>query len=165
MPQRGEAAISDSGGLGLGWGGASRRIDPADTAQLAESPVPAKRVLALFRGHGVQVVVLVATVVGSAVVGLAQPFLVRSIIDEALPRADRTLLLLDAAGLVVVAAGFAILGVAQTWLSTRMGNAVMHDLRVGTFEHLQRQSLAFFKRTRGERSPHASCRTSRGCRA
>ncbi len=41
------------GGLGGGTGGGrpARRVDPADRAQLAESPVPWPRVAALFRPH------------------------------------------------------------------------------------------------------------------
>jgi ATP-binding cassette subfamily B protein len=40
------------------------------------------------------------------------------------------------------------LGVIQTWVSTKVGQQVMHTLRTGVFAHLQRQSLAFFTRTR-----------------
>ena len=43
----------------------------------------------------------------------------------------------------------AVLGVVQTWLSTTVGQRVMHGLRTDVFVHLQRQSLAFFTRTRG----------------
>ena len=43
----------------------------------------------------------------------------------------------------------AVLGVLQTWLSTTVGQHVMHGLRTSVFAHLQRQSLGFFTRTRG----------------
>ena len=42
-----------------------------------------------------------------------------------------------------------LLGVLQTWLSTQVGQRVMHALRTRVFTHLQRQSLGFFTRTRG----------------
>jgi ATP-binding cassette subfamily B protein len=42
-----------------------------------------------------------------------------------------------------------VIGVAQTWLATAMGQQVMHALRVDLFTHLQAQSLGFFTRTRG----------------
>ncbi len=134
--------------MGGGPGG-PRRIDPEDAAQLAESPVPARRVLGLFAPHAWQLAILVVTVVVTSLISLAQPFLLRSIIDDALPHGETRLLILDAAGMVLIAALTAILGVGQTWLSTRMGNTVMHDLRVRVFDHLQGQSMAFFKRTRG----------------
>ena len=41
------------------------------------------------------------------------------------------------------------LGVVQTWISTTVGQRVMHGLRTDVFAHLQRQSIAFFTRTRG----------------
>ena len=42
----------------------------------------------------------------------------------------------------------AALGVVQTWISTTVGQQVMHRLRTDVFAHLQRQSIAFFTRTR-----------------
>ncbi len=41
-----------------------------------------------------------------------------------------------------------VIGVGQTWLSNRIGQDVMHDLRASVYAHLQRLSLAFFTRTR-----------------
>ena len=43
----------------------------------------------------------------------------------------------------------AVFGVVQTWLSTTVGQRVMHGLRTAVFTHLQRQSLGFFTRTKG----------------
>src|SRR3712207_4229011 len=51
--------------------------------------------------------------------------------------------------MVAVAALTAVLGVLQTWLSTTVGQQVMHGLRTAVFGHLQRQSLGFFTRTKG----------------
>ena len=85
----------------------------------------------------------------SSAVGLAQPFLVRHVIDEALPRQDVRLLLLLVGAMLGVAVATAVIGVVQTWLSTAVGQKVMHRLRSDLFAHLQRQSLGFFTRTRG----------------
>lgn len=125
------------------------RIDPRDRAQLAESPVSAERVLALFRPHLGPLTIVIVTVVAASVVGLAQPFLLRSVIDDALPHGDTRLLIAAVAGMVAVAAATGVLGVVQTWLATTMGQKVMSRLRSDVFAHLQRQSMAFFKRTRG----------------
>jgi ATP-binding cassette subfamily B protein len=125
------------------------RIDPADRAQLAESPVSLRRALSLFAGHRPILFAVVAIIVVSSLVGLAQPFLLREVIDVALPTANTSLLLWLVSGMVVVAALTGILGVWQTWLATAMGQQVMHSLRIKVFGHLQAQSLAFFKRTRG----------------
>jgi ATP-binding cassette subfamily B protein len=132
-----------SGGRG------GRTPDPADRAQLERSPVPLRRVTALFRPYRWQVATVVALIVASSTVALATPFLVRLVIDEALPGQDVELLVAAVAAMVAVTVVTAVLGVAQTWLSTTVGQRVMHGLRTAVFGHLQRQSLAFFTRTRG----------------
>ena len=121
----------------------------ADKSQLERSPVSFRRVLALFRPHRFQVGTVMALIVVSSVIALATPFLVRTVIDDALPHADVRLLAWAVAGMVAVAASTALLGVVQTWLSTTVGQKVMHGLRTSVFTHLQRQSLGFFTRTRG----------------
>ena len=50
--------------------------------------------------------------------------------------------------MIAIAIVVGVLGVAQTYLSNRVGQEVMHELRADVYEHLQRQSLAFFTRTR-----------------
>ena len=126
-----------------------QKIDPRDRAQLALSPVEPRRILNLFRPHRGTIAVVVGIIVVSSLVALAQPFLLREIIDTALPHRDTRLLLLAVGGMLGIAVVTAILGVIQTWLSTRVGQQVMHRLRSDVFAHLQRQSLGFFTRTRG----------------
>lgn len=125
------------------------RIDPNDRAQLAESPVSLRRVLDLFAGHGGSLLAVVAIIVVSSLVGLASPFLLREVIDVALPTQNLGLLVWLVVGMVAVAAITGVLGVWQTWLATAVGQRVMHTLRVRVFAHIQAQSLDFFKRTRG----------------
>ncbi|SCX44085.1 ATP-binding cassette, subfamily B [Klenkia marina] len=125
------------------------RPNPADTTQLQRSPVSLRRVLALFAPYRPQVGTVVALIVVSSVVALATPFLVRTVIDDAIPQQDVALLAWCVAAMVAVAATTALLGVVQTWLSTTVGQRVMHGLRTAVFSHLQRQSLGFFTRTRG----------------
>ena len=134
---------------GGGRGGPGRRVDPADRAQLSRSPVSLRRIAALFRPFRAQVGIVMALIVVSSLIALASPFLLRLVIDQALPRRDVPLLVWAVAGMVAVAGSTSLLGVVQTWLSTTVGQRVMHGLRTAVFTHLQRQSLAFFTRTRG----------------
>src|SRR4051795_4706002 len=133
--------------MNRGRGG--RNPDPTDRAQLDRSPVRWSRVAALFRPHRWQLSVVVALIVASSTVALATPFLVRMVIDEALPARDVRLLVLAVGGMLAVTVTTAVLGVVQTWLSTTVGQRVMHNLRTAVFTHLQRQSLGFFTRTKG----------------
>ncbi|MDT0201326.1 ABC transporter transmembrane domain-containing protein [Nocardioides sp. AE5] len=125
------------------------RLDPADRRQLEDSPVSLRRILRLFSPYRARLLVIVALIVTSSVIGLAQPFLVRHAIDDALPRQEVTLLLWLVGGMIGVAVASAAIGVVQTWMSTTVGQQVMHRLRSDLFAHLQRQPLSFFTRTRG----------------
>ncbi len=127
----------------------SGRPDPADRRQLEDSPVSLGRIARLFAPHRATLSVVIGLIVVSSAIGLAQPFLVRHIIDVALPSQDVRLLLLLVGAMLGVAIASAAIGVVQTWLSTSVGQRVMHRLRSDLFAHLQRQSLGFFTRTRG----------------
>ncbi|WP_269163948.1 ABC transporter ATP-binding protein [Modestobacter sp. VKM Ac-2978] len=107
------------------------------------------RVAGLFRPYRRQLATVVTLIVASSAIALATPFLIRLVIDEAIPEQDVPLLGWAVAGMVGVAAVTAVLGVLQTWLSTTVGQHVMHGLRTAVFTHLQRQSLGFFTRTKG----------------
>ncbi|NUR72563.1 MAG: ABC transporter ATP-binding protein [Hamadaea sp.] len=121
-------------------------MGPAEKAQ-AQS-VSLRRVGALFTGDRGKLAIVVAIIVVSSVIAMASPFLLREVIDVALPHADLTLLVWLVLGMVAVAAVTSVLGVVQTWISTAVGQRIMHRLRTEVFSHLQRQSMAFFTRTR-----------------
>ncbi len=110
--------------------------------------VSLRRILGLFSPYRWPLLTVMAIIAASAVVGLASPFLLRAVLDTALPHRNVDLLVALTAGMVAVAAITSALGVMQTWISTRVGQQVMHTLRTRVFSHLQRQSMAFFTRTR-----------------
>ncbi len=107
-----------------------------------------RRIGRLFGPYRAQLVTVTLIIVASSLVGMASPFLLRAVIDDALPHRDLQLLVWLVIGMVAVAAITAALGVVQTWISTKVGQQVMHTLRTTVFAHLQRQSLSFFTRTR-----------------
>ncbi|WOO97235.1 ABC transporter ATP-binding protein [Micrococcus terreus] len=125
------------------------RLNPADRTQLKRHPVSLRRIAALFAPHRPTIVVVVLLITAASVINLAQPFLVRGVIDDALPHQDIPLLIWLTAAMVGVAALTSVIGVVQTWMATAMGQKVMHALRVKLFTHLQSQPLSFFTRTRG----------------
>lgn len=141
----GPGPAGPGGGRG---GGGPRRIRPEDRAQLADRPVDLRRVAALFRPHRRTLAFVVAIIAATSVVSMAQPFLVREVVDVAIPEQDVRLLLLVVGGMVGVAALTSLLGVVQTWMSARVGQEVMHGLRTRLYTHLQGQSLGFFTRSR-----------------
>jgi len=126
--------------------GGARTVTAAEKAQARE--VSLRRIGRLFTPYRWQLAIVTAIIAASSIVGLASPFLLRAVIDTALPDHNVRLLAWLAGGMVAVAAVTSAFGVIQTWISTKVGQQVMHGLRTSVFSHLQRQSIAFFTRTR-----------------
>ena len=114
----------------------------------ANPRVPIRRILRLFRPYRGSLLFVAVLVGASSLVSLVNPFLIRAIIDVALPQGRTGLLALLALGMIVVSVANSSFSVSQTYVSTKVGQRVMHDLRTAVYSHLQRMSLAFFTRTR-----------------
>ncbi|NRH41500.1 ABC transporter ATP-binding protein [Pseudomonas sp. MS15a(2019)] len=119
-----------------------------DYGDLARRHVTFARVLELLAPHRAALVLVVLLIAVAGISGVISPFLIRSIVDDALPAKDLTLLVYLAAGLVGVALFNAIANLTQTYVAIRVGQSVMHDLRTRLYGHLQSLSLAFFAGTR-----------------
>ena len=107
-----------------------------------------RRIARLFRPYRGRLAAVLALIVVSAGLGMVSPFLLRDVLDHAIPENDDGLLAMLVAGMIAVSVATGVLGVGQTWLSNVVGQRVMHDLRAQVYRHLQRLSLAFFTRTR-----------------
>ncbi|PRD55593.1 ABC transporter ATP-binding protein [Phyllobacterium myrsinacearum] len=116
--------------------------------QLARTHVSLGRVLALFTPYRTRIVLLIALILVASAIAMLSPFLLRAIIDDALPIRNLALLAWLAGGLVGVAALSAALNTVQVILSSKVGQAIMDDLRVRVYAHLQSLSLGFFASTR-----------------
>ncbi len=106
------------------------------------------RMLALFAAYRLRLAAVIGLIVFSAGLGMVAPFLLRAVLDSALPHHDGTLLTELVLGMIAIAIATAAIGVVQTYMSNVVGQRVMHDLRAAVYRHLQRMSLAFFTRTR-----------------
>jgi ATP-binding cassette subfamily B protein len=107
-----------------------------------------RRIGRLFRPYRGRLVAVLGLILVSAALGMTSPFLLREVLDEAIPERDTALLSWLVGGMVGVAVVTGVIGVGQTWISNTVGQRVMHDLRSAVYRHLQRMSLAFFTRTR-----------------
>lgn len=83
----------------------------------------------------------------SAGLALAPPLLFRAILDTAIPDGNRGLITTLAVILVIAAMGDAVLAIVQRWLSSRIGEGLIYDLRVALFDKVQRMPVGFFTRT------------------
>src|SRR5579875_3252613 len=113
-----------------------QRVAPGTWRRVLRFAAPYRRLLALF----------LVLIVADAVVGVANPLLYRMIINRGILRRDVGLVV----GVAAVVAGLALLdaafGVAQRYLSARIGEGLIFDLRSQVFAHLQKMPLAFFTR-------------------
>ncbi|QGV81864.1 ABC transporter ATP-binding protein [Streptomyces ficellus] len=118
---------------------------PPDPAQ---PPAEVRRILRLFRPYRGRLALVGLLVGASSLVSVASPFLLREILDTAIPQGRTGLLTLLALGMILTAVVTSVFGVLQTLISTTVGQRVMHDLRTAVYGRLQRMPLAFFTRTR-----------------
>jgi ATP-binding cassette subfamily B protein len=118
---------------------------PADPAVRREN---FRRIVRLFRPYRRRLSAVCALIVFSAGLGVVSPFLLRDVLDVAIPENNVRLLTALVAGMVAIPVVTGVIGVWQTLLSNQVGQSVMHDLRTQVYRHLQRLSLAFFTRTR-----------------
>ena len=91
--------------------------------------------------------IFIFTVIVDAILVVATPLLLRSLVDEGVipGRPDVvTRYALIVAALAIGDAAFSMLG---RWFSSRIGEGLIYDLRSQVFEHVQKQSIAFFSRT------------------
>ncbi|MFD5406962.1 ABC transporter ATP-binding protein [Streptomyces griseorubiginosus] len=113
-----------------------------------EQPRQVRRILRLFKPYRARLAVVGLLVGASSLVTVATPFLLKETLDVAIPQGRTGLLSLLALGMILSAVLTGVFGVAQTLISTTVGQRVMHDLRTAVYGRLQRMSLAFFTRTR-----------------
>lgn len=86
-------------------------------------------------------------VVVAAIATALPPLLFRMLLDTAVPERDRSMVFWLALAAVTLALVNAGLSLMQRWLSVRIGEGVIYDLRVALFDHVQRMPIAFFTRT------------------
>jgi ATP-binding cassette subfamily B protein len=141
--------MTSVGGPGARGGRGAGALPGADERRLAPGQrADVRRILRLFTPYRGTLAVVLALIALAAATGVVSPFLVREIVDVALPDRRMDLLAWCVGGMIGVTAISSVLGVLQSLLSTRIGQAIMHDLRVAVFSHLQRMGLGFFTRTR-----------------
>ena len=147
--------------MSIGGGGTSRvafRGVDADAQRRANAEAPripqlGRRVMELFGAYRGRIALTGLLVIVGAAIAVVPALIVQRIFDDALfpvggGGPDLSLLLRLVAVMVALFVFSAGLNVAQTWLTSTVGNNVTGDLRVRLFEHLQAMELGFFTRTK-----------------
>ena len=158
------SSFHGSDGFGLGGGGGGGRRGRGRGGGRAsrvgaggEPPPPlmdpgrerdGRRIMRLFAPYRGRLGLVLGLILFSSGLSMISPFLLVAVLDHAIPDRNVTLLTELVAGMIAIAIATSALSVVQTYVSTEVGQRVMHDLRVSVYRHLQRLSLAFFTRTR-----------------
>ncbi|AOW91837.1 multidrug ABC transporter ATP-binding protein [Rhodococcus sp. WMMA185] len=111
------------------------------------------RIWALLRPYRGWLLLVGAAIVTSSLLGIVNPFLTRTVFDHALfpidgSGVDLTLLLWLVATMIAVTLAGSVISVGQSYLTTKVGNLSMADLRERLFAHLEKMELAFFTSTK-----------------
>ncbi|MFI2124115.1 ABC transporter ATP-binding protein [Streptomyces sp. NPDC020299] len=112
------------------------------------SRVPLLRIIRLFRPYRGRLVLIAALIGSSSLIALTVPLMVRELFDVALPQGRTGLLSALALGMALASVTGSAISVLESFISTFVGQRVMHDLRTEIYTHLQELPLAFFTRTR-----------------
>ena len=120
--------------------------DPTAVAGMTVSRAVLHRVWRFAAPYRTQIAGFLAVIVLSSVLSLAPPLLFRAILDHAIPDANRGLLHVLAAFVVAAALADALLALVERYLSSRIGEGIIYDLRVALFDHVQRLPMSFFTR-------------------
>jgi ATP-binding cassette, subfamily B, bacterial len=138
------------GGMRGGGGRAGRLMPPEDQGSVPAERRAAtiRRIASFFRPYRLAVALVLATILVTSLLGLINPYLLKLLIDEALPQQDFGLLNLYVGLMILVPIVSGLIGLGQSYLNNVIGQRVMEDLRNALYAHLQRLPLRFFTETR-----------------
>ncbi|MBU3692952.1 MAG: ABC transporter ATP-binding protein [Candidatus Nanopelagicaceae bacterium] len=114
-----------------------QKLKPGTVRRIASYALPYKNNLLLF----------LITVIIDALLVVTTPLLLKRLIDEGVVPGDSNLVTSLALLVGAIAIADALISMVGRWFSARIGEGLIYDLRTQVFQHIQRQSIAFFTRT------------------
>ena len=130
----------------------SRKKEPKPASRPVNKPSMVPRIMRLFGPYRRRVTIIGLLILVTASLGVANPILIKIVFDSALfptgggPDLNLLWILVGLMAVIAVASGG--LGIVQTYLTNKVGQNVMRDLRDTLYRHLQTMSLGFFTATR-----------------
>jgi ATP-binding cassette subfamily B protein len=110
-------------------------------------PGTIKRVFSFAQPYRLYLTIFLITVVIDAFLVIATPLLLRQLIDDGVIPKNGELITRLAFIVGLLAVADAIMSIIGRWFSARIGEGLIYDLRSQVFQHVQKQSIAFFTRT------------------
>ena len=118
--------------------------DPSQVSRVGWPVV--KRILGYARPYRVLVIAYLVTLVLASLLTVAQPLVFRQIVDNGIAQGNAALVTSLAILVAVLALLDAGINLVGRWYSARIGEGLIYDLRTQVYDHVQRQSVAFFTR-------------------
>ncbi len=112
------------------------------------SPPVLRRIASFARPHTRHLTWFLTLSVATAVLAVASPLLAGRVVDAIVEGSPLRPVLLLAAAIAAIAVAEAALALVVRWLSARIGEGLILDLRTTVYDHVQRMPVAFFTRTR-----------------
>ncbi|MFZ2012200.1 MAG: ABC transporter ATP-binding protein [Nocardioides sp.] len=106
-----------------------------------------RRVLRFAHPHRGPITLFLGVTVVDAMLVVVPPLLMARLVDNGINGGNTTLVIWLAVLMALAAVADAGLGLVSGYLSSKIGEGLIYDLRTQVFAHVQRQSLAFFTRT------------------
>lgn len=107
-----------------------------------------QRVWGYAKPYLTPMVLMLLAIVVTTVIELVPPLLYRDLFDNVLPNKDFGRLTVLGLLMLAVPIFNNVVGVGERYLSARIGEGIIFDLRQGMYEHLQRMGLRFFTHTK-----------------
>lgn len=124
----------------------SMTADPSVKNQKLK-PGTVKRIISFAQPYKLHISIFLITVVIEALLIVTSPLLLRQLIDKGVIPKNGELVTKLALAVAFIAIFDALMSIVGRWFSARIGEGLIYDLRSQVFEHVQRQSVAFFTRT------------------
>ena len=105
-----------------------------------------RRIFGYARPYKLIIAIFLTTLVVASLLSVAQPLLFRRIVDDGISVGNASLVTWTAVAIAGLAIADAAIGLVSRWYSARIGEGLIFDLRTQVYDHVQRQSVAFFTR-------------------
>ena len=105
-----------------------------------------RRILGYAAAYRGLIIVFLITLVLVSLLSVAQPLLIPRLVDQGINEQDARVVTVTALMMGGLAILDAALGLVSRWYSSRIGEGLIYDLRTEVYDHVQRQSIAFFTR-------------------
>ena len=105
-----------------------------------------RRIMGYARPYRTLIWIFLITLVGTSLLSVAQPLMIPRLVDDGIQQGNAKVVTVMALIIALLAILDAALGLVSRWYSSRIGEGLIYDLRTEVYDHVQRQSIAFFTR-------------------